>query len=923
MAIASATFEEQYFTILERASKPGRYIGGEPNMIRKDLETVQVRFALAFPDVYEIGMSHNGLRMLYHLLNGVEDVYAERVFAPWVDMADLMQAEGLPLLSLETKTPIGRFDLVGFSLQSELTYINVPYMLDLAGVPLRSEDRGEGDPLICAGGPCTANPEPLADLVDFFVIGDGEEVVLELVDLCREAKRNGLRRRQTLEQLANLRGVYVPQVHQPEIPWAVESNPAKPRTLVRRRWVEALSPDFYPTRPVVPVIDAIQDRVSVEVMRGCTQGCRFCQAGYWYRPTRELEVNDVMRLTSEMLKNTGNREVGLLSLSTADYSQVECLTREMARSFSRDKVSISLPSLRADAFSVSLAENVGEVRKNGFTFAPEAGSVRLRQFVNKNISNEELFQAIETAYRQGWNLIKLYFMIGLPSETEADIRETVDLIRQIGGIGKRFKGPRKVNASIGTFVPKAFTPFQWDRFEDLKVTTQRLDYLKAKVRFPFARLKWHDPAECFIEGVLSRGDRKVGKALIQAYRLGCRFDGWDETFNFQLWMKAFEQSGVDPHFYNRDIALNEVLPWDFIDIGVSKRFLLTERERSYREIQTYDCKWGDCRGCGIPGNYQDIKLAGIPAEEEKPVDVHWPRADAVNRLGANPASPDPVPSRDAPQEPAPLVQITLPPTAKPPKTAEENKPSGVAALAPSEERLPPRSYLVHYHKEGPARLLSHLNVLKLMERALIRCGVRLKFTEGFNPRPKFTASPAIPLGMSSRSEYLRFEAFGELSGSLAAQLNDCLIEGLEVQAVEAVESGKKKGMTQPLQVSYRAWLPDGAASPAPSEVAELTGRVYDLISHLADRDRGNAFYSNAPEHERIADLRVICEEPLELSFTLSLNPETGSTMKAKNFLGELLDCPETLLSRFRLSKESVSFETSDAASSSASPAAHP
>lgn len=910
MAIASATFEEQYFSILERASKPGRYIGGEPNMIRKDPGAVQVRFALAFPDVYEIGMSHNGLRMLYHLLNGIEDVYAERVFAPWVDMAELMQAEGLPLLSLETRTPIDRFDLVGFSLQSELTYINVPYMLDLAGVPLRSEDRGEGDPLICAGGPCTANPEPLADLVDFFVIGDGEEVVLELVDLCREAKRNGLRRWQVLESLATLRGVYVPQVHRPETPWTVEPNPAKPRTLVKRRWVEALSPDFYPTKPVVPVVDAVQDRVSVEVMRGCTQGCRFCQAGYWYRPTRELEVDDVMRLTSEMLKNTGNREVGLLSLSTADYSQVECLTREMARSFSRDKVSISLPSLRADAFSVSLAENVGEVRKNGFTFAPEAGSVRLRQFVNKNISNEELFQAIETAYRQGWNLIKLYFMIGLPSETDADIRETVDLIRQIGGIGKRFKGPRKVNASIGTFVPKTFTPFQWDRFEDLKVTNQRLDYLKSAVRFPFARLKWHDPAECFIEGVLSRGDRKVGKALLQAYRLGCRFDGWDETFNFQLWMKAFEESGVDPHFYNRDIPLNEVLPWDFIDIGVSKRFLLTERERSYRKIQTYDCKWGDCRGCGIPGNYQDIKLAGIPVEEEKPVDVHRPRADGVDSPGANPSGPPPVPSQDAPRAQGPLIRITLPPAVKPPKTAGEDPPPAVAGPAPSRERLSPRSYLVHYRKEGPARLLSHLNVLKLLERALIRCGLRLKFTEGFNPRPKFTASPAIPLGMSSRSEYLRFEAFGELPESLAARLNDCLIEGLQVYTVKEVEAGKKTKMTQPLQVGYRAWLSGGAASVDPGEVADLAGRVHDLINHLADRDRGNAFYCNSREHERIADLRVIDEEPLALSFTLSLDPETGSMMRAKDFLAEVLGCSAPLVSRFRISKESLSFEPS-------------
>ena len=605
-------FKDQYFSLLEQGAKPGRYIGGEPNMTQKDLGRVNIRFALAFPEVYEIGMSHNGIRMLYHILNKIEDVYAERVFAPWVDMAEQFRSAGVPLLSLETKTPVREFDILGFSLQAEQTYINVLYMLDLAGIPLLSEQRGEGQPLVCAGGPCTANPEPLADFIDFFVIGDGEEIVGEIVNCCRDAKVNGLKRWQILKGLSEIHGIYVPEIHQPPSPWVVEPRPGKPTTLVKRRWVEALSPDFYPTKPVIPVIDIIQDRVSVEVMRGCTQGCRFCQAGYWYRPTRELNVDDVVRLTSETLKNTGNREIGLLSLSTADYSQIECLTKEMAQKFSKDKVSISLPSLRADMFSVSLAENVGEVKKNGFTFAPEAGSVRMRKFINKNISNEELFQAVETAYRQGWNLIKLYFMIGLPTETDDDIRELVDLIREVGKIGHKFKGQKNVNASIGTFVPKSFTPFQWDRYEDLKVTMDRLNYLKSTVRFPFARLKWHDPKEGFVEGVLSRGDRQVGRAILKAYELGCRFDGWDEMFRFDLWMKAFEESGVDPYFYNRNIGLNEVLPWDFVDIGVSKKFLLKERERSYKEVQTYDCKWGDCRGCGIPGNYADIKLAEIP-----------------------------------------------------------------------------------------------------------------------------------------------------------------------------------------------------------------------------------------------------------------------------------------------------------------------
>ena len=872
MICATLSYKEKYLSLLDQVSKPGRYIGGEPNMIRKDLERVKVRFALAFPEVYEIGMSHNGIRMLYHLLNGLDDVYAERAFAPWVDMAAILQENGVPLLSLETSTPLRDFDLVGFSLQAELTYINIPYMLDLSGIPILAADRGEDDPLVCAGGPCTANPEPVADFIDFFVLGDGEEVVFEIVNLYKEARENGLRRWQILEALAKVPGIYVPQVHHPPKPWEVETRPGKPFALVKRRWVEALSPDFYSTKPIVPVVDIIQDRVSVEVMRGCTQGCRFCQAGYWYRPTRELNVDDVMRLTSETLKNTGNREIGLLSLSTADYSQVECLTKEMAQAFSRDNVSISLPSLRADMFSVSLAENVGEVRKNGFTFAPEAGSVRMRKFINKNISNEELFQAIETAYGKGWNLIKLYFMIGLPTETDQDIRELVDLIREVGRIGKKFKGGKNVNASIGTFVPKSFTPFQWDRFEDLKVLNERLNYLKAAVRFPFARLKWHDPKECFIEGVLSRGDRSVGRALLKAYELGCRFDGWAEMFNYDLWLKAFDETGVDPHFYNRDVALNEVLPWDFIDIGVSKKFLLKERQRSYEQVQTYDCKWGDCRGCGIPGNYADIKLASVPekAMEDK------------------------------------LVHLTLPIQESP--ANDQVMPRSDSVAKRNGDQAPAKPHVLHYAKEGPARFLSHLNVMKLMEQAMIRAGMRLRFTEGFNPHPKFATSPAIPLGMASQFEYIQFEHQGDLPEGAVELMNGYLIEGLSVRSIVPFESKGKWSITQPLEVSYKAVMdPDALNGDLPA-MTELLGRANDLINHLCDHRKGNDFWCSSKDHERIMDLWIKNEDLIEIGFAVSADPDSGALLKPKDFLAQVLGCPPELARKFRVVKESVSFE---------------
>jgi radical SAM-linked protein len=509
----------------------------------------------------------------------------------------------------------------------------------------------------------------------------------------------------------------------------------------------------------------------------------------------------------------------------------------------------------------------------------------LRKFINKNISNEDLFHAVETAYRQGWNLVKLYFMIGLPTETDSDIGELVDLIRQVGKIGRRVKGGKNVNASIGTFVPKAFTPFQWDRFEDLRTINSRLDYLKAAVRFPGSRLKWQNPQEAFIEGVLSRGDRRIGEVLLRAFQLGCRFDGWSEMFKWDLWMKAFEETGIDPHFYNREIRLQEVLPWDFIDIGVSKKFLLKERERSFKQVQTYDCKWGECRGCGIPGNYADIKLASPP----RPGDM-----EALNQLPAGQAA----------------------------KNLNGCAATGLASEGESQgsmqQRQQPefsevqacqsRAYVLHSWKEGPARFLSHLNVMKLMEQALLRSGIALRFTQGFNPHPKFITSPAIPLGMASRSEYIQFEAHCELPDRLFSQINDFLMEGLVVQRIQPLSGGACGSIGRPLQASYRAAL-DGPFEIRPSaDVTELVGRINDLVDHLADHRKGNDFWCSSKEHNLISDLTLMGEEPLEIAFSLSINPDTGVLPKPREFLEQTLNCPSDLARRFLISKTDVRFD---------------
>ncbi|ADL07516.1 TIGR03960 family B12-binding radical SAM protein [Thermosediminibacter oceani] len=594
--------------VLPQVSKPTRYTGNELNSVQKDKSKVKVRIALAFPDVYEVGMSHLGLRILYHLLNEREDVYAERVFAPWVDFEEIMRERGIPLFSLESKSPLSEFDFVGFSLQYEMSYSNVTNMLDLAGIPLFSKDRTDRDPIVIAGGPCAYNPEPLAEIIDLFVIGEAEEVILELVNLYLDHKKSSKGRIEFLERAARIPGVYVPafyRVNYNEDGTVKEILPVKPGIpeRVQKRIIRDLDRVYYPTKLIVPYMDIVHDRAVLEIFRGCTRGCRFCQAGMIYRPVREKSVDKLTNIAREMIKSTGYEEISLASLSTSDYSALKQLVEILTDEFRQCMVGLSLPSLRIDSFTLDLARKIQEIKKSGLTFAPEAGTQRLRDVINKGVTEEDLLNSVKGAFEAGWNTVKLYFMIGLPSETYEDLEgiarlayRVVDAYREVRGNTKGLK----VTVSTSTFVPKPFTPFQWEAQIPLDEIKERQRFLKKKLKGPNISYNWHDGKLSFLEAVFSRGDRKLNSVLKKARERGCRFDGWSDMFSFDKWMEAFREAGVNPEFYaNRSRPEDEVFPWEVIDPGVEKSFLITELKKAREAKPTPDCRFNRCHGCGI------------------------------------------------------------------------------------------------------------------------------------------------------------------------------------------------------------------------------------------------------------------------------------------------------------------------------------
>jgi len=591
--------------ILPRVLKPGRYLGNEWNAVHKS--GVEVRVALAFPDIYEIGMSHLGLRILYHILNQRPEVAAERVYAPWIDCERYLRAKGIPLFSLESHLPLIEFDLIGFTLQYEMSYTNILNMLDLAGIPLKSKDRDEKYPLIIGGGSGAFNPEPLADYFDAFVLGDGEEVINEIVDLYREGKKGRLPKAKLLQELAKIPGVYVPSFYQ--VSYFVDGTIKSIHSVIsgipssiRKREIKNLDQAYYPSRIIVPFIPIVHDRVVLELSRGCTRGCRFCQAGMIYRPVRERSVNRLLELAKDSIDQTGYEEISLSSLSPSDHSAIRELSSSLVEIFAPQKVGISLASLRIDSFSLELARQVEKVRKTGLTFAPEAGTPRLRKVINKSIDEDNFYQVMEGVYSEGWKLVKLYFMIGLPTETPEDWKGIVEMVLKTARIARKIGGHRgKVNVSVATFVPKPQTPFQWEKQMPLEEIKKAVDFLRSGIRqCQNVTFKWHQPELSFLEAVFSRGDRLLGKVLETAWSQGCKFDEWSDCFRYDLWMKAFSLCGIDPHFYiYRSRSYDEVFPWEHLDCGVKKDFLILEHQKSRRGEVTSDCRQSECRGCGI------------------------------------------------------------------------------------------------------------------------------------------------------------------------------------------------------------------------------------------------------------------------------------------------------------------------------------
>ena len=601
--------------ILFKVEKPSRYTGGEMNEIIKDPKEVDIRFAFCFPDVYEVGMSHLGSRILYHTINLREDTYCERTFAPWPDMEELMRENNIPLFTLETKDSLNEFDMLGFTLQYEMSYTNVLNMLDMCNIPIRSSERGEDDPIVMAGGPCAYNPEPLYDIVDFFEIGEGEEMMNDVLDVYKKYKGKG-KKKEFLREISKIEGIYVPSLYDVSYNEDGTIKEFKPKyddvpKTVKKRIINNFTKVPFPTNIIVPYTEIVHDRIVLELFRGCTNGCRFCQAGMIYRPVREKTREELVELSRELVKNTGYEEISLSSLSTCDYSDIKELVHDLMRENEEKRVGVALPSIRVDAFSVDLLKDIQKVRKTGLTFAPEAGSQRMRDIINKGLTEEKILDAATSAFEAGWKTLKLYFMVGLPYETLDDCRGIGELAEKIVYRYKQVpktKGNNKglrLTVSTSILVPKPFTPFQWAPMARIEDVNEKINAVKDSIKSGCIVYNYHEQKTSVMESIFARGDRRLCDVLIKAFENGAKFDGWGQYFKYDVWLDALKECNLDVDFYAyRDRNYDEILPWDFIDIGVNRKYLERENEKAKKAELTQNCRKG-CTGCGVNVNFKE------------------------------------------------------------------------------------------------------------------------------------------------------------------------------------------------------------------------------------------------------------------------------------------------------------------------------
>ncbi len=840
------TVLHELLTLFPHVAKPIQYIGQEVNAIHKPWAEMRVKVGLCFPDAYEVGMSHLGLQLLYHIANTDPEVVAERIYAPWTDMANLMQARQIPLFSLESHRPASDFDILGFTLQYELSYSNVLKMLALAGIPLMTEERADQDPLIIAGGPCSANPEPLADMIDVFVIGDGETAFPELIRHYKRWKETQAGKQDLLKMLCRLPGVYVPAfyaVHTDNtgrIQAMVPKIPEAPAAIER-----AVEPDLnaaaYFQAPLIPYLKTVHDRLTLEIMRGCPRGCRFCQAGFLYRPKRERSEASLVWLAQSLLQRSGYEEISLSSLSTGDYSRIAPLMAATMQICEAERVSLSLPSMRVSTLTEEMAAIIRRVRKTGFTIAPEAGTQRLRNVINKGITDDDILQTAEEAFTSGWDLLKLYFMFGLPTETNEDLEGIIKIVTRLRTLGNRIlKKKVNLNVAISAYVPKAHTPFQWEAMMPIEELQRRQELLKARIRQRTIQLKWHDIRASYLEGIFARGDRRLGRVLVEAHRLGCQFDGWKESFDFAKWMQAFQRANIAPNDYvYRERHEHESLPWDHIQTGVSKTYLWNEQIKGRHGEATPPCDV-HCRRCGVchqKVHVSESDKTGFPSETPSQTSL-VPHDDAIYR---------------------------------------------------------PKAYRVRakYTKTDLLRFLSHRELMRVFQRAIARVKAPIAYSQGFHPLPQMAFGPALPVGTEGLNEYVDFFFSEPIEPeTFLDQMNATLPANVQIKEAIAIDLRAASLSSCLRRFGFKIIIPQELVDQGYT-LAYFTAKQHDFELQDTYIVTGFKKYTEAVDMKPyISLLEVLTDAALLPCLQMILSFHSNVMMKPEEVLRLVFDIPE-------------------------------